>query len=58
MAFYGRTVYMQKFIRQPIAVIFSKNVQWNALSPSDTWKKKGPSNSLRDIYKDCAVQSL
>lgn len=57
MAFYEITIYMQKFIRQPIAAIFSNNVQWNALSPSDTWKK-GPSNSLRDIYKDCAVQRL
>ena len=42
MAFYERTVYMQKFIWQPIAVTFSNNVQWNALSPSDTWKKVHP----------------
>ena len=57
MEFYERTVYMQKFILQPIAVIFSNNIQWNALTPSDTWKK-GPPNGLRCIYKDCAVQRL
>lgn len=57
MEFYERTEYMQKFILQPIAVIFSNNIQWNALSPSDTWKK-APSNGLRYIYKDCAVQRL